>query len=89
MNIGDVLSLFGEALSLVVIIVALLVLPSLVVGLFVSVLQAATQINEQTLSFLPRLLMTLLTIMALGPWILGQLIDHFQRLFSSIPGLLG
>ena len=89
MSLGDVLSLFGEALGLVVIIVALLVLPSLLVGLIVSVFQAATQINEQTLSFLPRLLMTLLTVMALGPWILSQLIDHFDRIFKAVPLLIG
>ena len=88
MSMGDVLSLFGDALGLVVIVVALIVLPSLVVGLVVSVFQAATQINEQTLSFLPRLLMTLVTIMAAGPWILSQFVDHFNRLFNAIPALL-
>lgn len=87
MTLGDVLSLFGDALGLVVIVVALLVLPSLVVGLVVSVFQAATQINEQTLSFLPRLLTTLLTIMALGPWILSEFIDHFMRIFAAILAL--
>jgi flagellar biosynthesis protein FliQ len=89
MTIGDVLSLFGDALGLVVIVVALIVLPSLLVGLVVSVFQAATQINEQTLSFLPRLLMTLLTIMAMGPWILSELLDHFNRIFAAIPALVG
>lgn len=89
MTIGDVLSLFGEALGLVVIVVALLVLPSLLVGLIVSVFQAATQINEQTLSFLPRLLMTLITIMVAGPWILSEFIDHFNRIFANILVLLG
>lgn len=88
-TIGDVLSVFGEALGMIVIFVALLVLPSLFVGLVVSVFQAATQINEQTLSFLPRLLMTLLTIMALGPWVLSELLDHFHRIFEMIPVLLG
>ena len=89
MTLGDVLSVFGDALGLVVIVVSIIVLPSLLVGLIVSVFQAATQINEQTLSFLPRLLMTLVTIMALGPWILNEFIDHFQRIFSSIPTLIG
>ena len=89
MTVGDVLSLFGDALGLVVIVVAILVLPSLFVGLVVAVFQAATQINEQTLSFLPRLIMTLVSIMAAGPWILGQLLDHFQRIFSSIPTIVG
>ncbi len=89
MTIGDVLSLFGDALGLVVIVVALIVLPSLLVGLVVSIFQAATQINEQTLSFLPRLLMTLITIMAMGPWILSELLDHFSRIFAAIPALVG
>ncbi len=89
MTIGDVLSLFGDALGLVVIVVALIVLPSLLVGLVVSIFQAATQINEQTLSFLPRLLMTLVTIMAMGPWILSELLDHFARIFAAIPALVG
>ena len=89
MSMSDVLMVFGDALGLVVIIVALIVLPSLLVGLVVAVFQAATQINEQTLSFLPRLLMTLLTIMAMGPWILTQFVDHFDRVFETIPALIG
>lgn len=89
MTPGDVLSLFGDALFMVVLIVAVVVVPSLLVGLMVSVFQAATQINEQTLSFLPRLLATLLSVMAAGPWIIGQLMDFFNRLFANIPALLG
>lgn len=89
MTLSDVLSLFGDALWLVVLLVAILVLPSLLIGLVVAVFQAATQINEQTLSFLPRLITTLVSIMVAGPWILGQLLDHFQRIFSAIPQLVG
>ncbi|MEZ5560811.1 MAG: flagellar biosynthesis protein FliQ [Pseudomonadales bacterium] len=89
MTPGDVLSLFGDALFLVLVIVALLVVPSLLVGLAVSVFQAATQINEQTLSFLPRLMATLISIMVGGPWIVARLMEFFERLFASIPGLLG
>lgn len=89
MTQGDVLFLFGDALYLVVLAVAMLILPSLLVGLVVSVFQAATQINEQTLSFLPRLIATLVTIMALGPWLLGELVDSFQELMLMIPGLIG
>jgi flagellar biosynthesis protein FliQ len=89
MTPGDALSLFGDALYLVVLIVSVIVVPSLLVGLVVSVLQAATQINEQTLSFLPRLMATLIGIMVFGPWIIGQLMDFFIRLFEAIPGLLG
>lgn len=84
-----VLDLFAEALFLVVLLVAVIVLPSLAVGLVVSMFQAATQINEQTLSFLPRLLVTLFTIMAAGPWILTRLLDHFNNIFANIPLFLG
>ncbi|BBB25181.1 flagellar biosynthesis protein FliQ [Amphritea japonica] len=83
------LDLFGEALFLVVILVAVIVVPSLMVGLLVSTFQAATQINEQTLSFLPRLIVTLLMIMWAGPWILGRLMDHFSNIFANIPLFLG
>ena len=89
MTPADVLELFRDALLLVVIMVALIVLPSLIVGLVVSVFQAATQINEQTLSFLPRLLVTLLTLMAAGPWLLARLIDFTERLFHDIPQMEG
>lgn len=89
MTQGDVLFLFGDALYLVVIAVAVLILPSLIVGLVVSVFQAATQINEQTLSFLPRLLTTLVTIMIVGPWLLGEMVDTFRQLMYMIPGLIG
>ncbi len=89
MTQGDVLYLFGDALYLVVIGVAVLIVPSLLVGLVVSIFQAATQINEQTLSFLPRLLATLVSVMALGPWLLGQMVDAFRELLLNMPGLIG
>lgn len=84
-----VLDLLGEAFFLTVLIVVVVVGPSLVVGLIVSVFQAATQINEQTLSFLPRLVMTLATIMMTGPWLLGKLTDLFNRLIYDIPHIIG
>ena len=78
------IEIFGRALFLVVVLVAAIILPSLLVGLVVSVFQAATQINEQTLSFLPRLLTTLITILLLGPWILQELLDISQFVFESV-----
>ena len=84
-----VLGIFKDALMLIVLIVAALVVPSLMVGLVVSMFQAATQINEQTLSFLPRLLVTLCTIMILGPWILNILIEHALGLITSVPFVIG
>ncbi len=84
-----VLGLFGEAFWLIVVLVTVIIVPSLLIGLVVSTFQAATQINEQTLSFLPRLLMTILVIMWAGPWILNQLTEHFTSLVKSIPYLIG
>ncbi|KJK00448.1 flagellar biosynthesis protein FliQ [Pseudomonas sp. BGr12] len=81
--------LFREALWLTAVMVGILVLPSLLVGLIVAMFQAATQINEQTLSFLPRLLVVLLTLIVLGPWLLRQLMEYTQSLITSIPTLIG
>ncbi|MCP8689410.1 flagellar biosynthesis protein FliQ [Marinobacterium sedimentorum] len=82
------LDLFGEALWLVVLLVCVIILPSLIVGLMVSMFQAATQINEQTLSFLPRLVITLGMVMWAGPWIVTRLLDHFRLIFDAIPQMI-
>ena len=82
------LDLFGEALWLVVLLVTVIILPSLMVGLLVSMFQAATQINEQTLSFLPRLIITLGMVMWAGPWIATRLLDHFRLIFDAIPQMI-
>ncbi|ETX10892.1 flagellar biosynthesis protein FliQ [Marinomonas ushuaiensis DSM 15871] len=84
-----VLDLYGQGFYLIVLIVGAVMLPSLFVGLMVSVFQAATQINEQTLSFLPRLIVTILVIMQLGPWILMKLMDFTTSLFINIPMIIG
>ncbi len=84
-----VVSLLSQTIWLIIKFVAVLVLPSLVVGLVVAVFQAATQVNEQTLSFLPRLLTTLLTIVFAGNWMISEISDLFQYLFLSIPDLIG
>jgi len=84
-----VMDLFAEAFLLTVMMVVVIVAPSLIVGLMVSMFQAATQINEQTLSFLPRLVVTLCTIMIAGPWLIGRFMDLFTRLFANIPNLIG
>lgn len=84
-----VMDLLADAFYLIVLIVSVVVGPSLAVGLLVSMFQAATQINEQTLSFLPRLLITLSTIMVMGGWIITKFTDLFNRLFTSVPDLIG
>lgn len=81
--------LFRQALWLTAMLVAVLVVPSLLVGLVVAMFQAATQINEQTLSFLPRLLVSLLTLIVLGPWLLRELMEFTHNLITSIPTLIG
>ena len=82
------LQLFGHALQLIVLMVLVIVGPSLMVGLIVSIFQAATQINAQTLSFLPRLIVTLITIMVMGPWLVQQFIDLFHQLALQIPEII-
>ena len=81
--------LFREALWLTATIVAIIVVPSLFVGLLVAMFQAATQINEQTLSFLPRLLVILVTLIVAGPWLAQRMIEYTQNLIMNIPMLIG
>ena len=89
MNSTAVINLMSEALQLTLLVSAPLLLTALVVGLVVSVFQAATQINEMTLSFIPKLVGVFAAIVICGPWILQLLIDYTQRLFSGIPGMVG
>lgn len=89
MDINELTSVFSDAIYLVVTMVCVLVIPSLLVGLLIAVFQAATQVNEQTLSFLPRLVLTLLMVLYSGQWLLQQLADFFERLFLNIPHIIG
>ncbi len=66
-----------------------LLVTALVVGLAVSVLQAATQINEMTLSFIPKLLAMVAALVVAGPWMLATLTDYIQRTLTSIPNVIG
>lgn len=77
-----------EALQLVMLLAVVLVLPGLITGVIVSVLQAATQINEQTLSFLPRLLVTLLTLIVTAHWMTGKLMDYCVAVFQRAAQLV-
>ena len=70
-------------------VAAPLLLAALVTGVLVGVLQAATQINEMTLSFIPKLLAIVLTLLAAGPWMLQLLTSYTRMLFQNIPGMLG
>ncbi|MGC1955367.1 MAG: flagellar biosynthesis protein FliQ [Gammaproteobacteria bacterium] len=84
-----VMSVGQHALEVTLALILVLLLPALAVGLLVSMFQAATQINEMTLSFIPKLLVTVLVIMWGGPWMLGLLIDYTRRLLEEIPYFLG
>jgi flagellar biosynthetic protein FliQ len=80
--------MLGDALLLVIILVCAIILPSLAVGLMVAVFQAATSINEQTLSFLPRLIVTLLSLIIGGHWLVQKVMDYTIRLIASIPSVI-
>ncbi|WP_085298106.1 flagellar biosynthesis protein FliQ [Cognaticolwellia mytili] len=77
-----------DALFLVIVLVSAVIVPSLIVGLIVAVFQAATSINEQTLSFLPRLIVTLLSLIFGGHWLVQKLMDYAIRLIGSIPSVV-
>lgn len=85
----SVLTIGARALELTVLLMAVLLGPALVVGLLVSLFQAATQINEMTLSFVPKVLVTVAVLVVGGPWILGSLTEYTVRLYQSIPSLIG
>ncbi|HET7160244.1 MAG TPA: flagellar biosynthesis protein FliQ [Burkholderiales bacterium] len=89
MNSTTVIAMVREGLELTLLVSAPLLLTALVTGLVVSVFQAATQINEMTLSFIPKLIGVFVAIVISGPWILQLLIDYTQRLFTGIPGMVG
>ena len=84
-----VISLIQQALEVLVLVSAPLLLTALGVGLLVSIFQAATQINEMTLSSIPKLLAMFVVIILAGPWMLSTLVDYTRQLFSSIPQVIG
>src|SRR6185503_10848426 len=84
-----VMTIGRQALETTLLVSAPLLLAALVVGLIVSLFQAATQINEMTLSFIPKLIAVFVAMIFAGPWMLTMLVEYMRRLFSSIPGLVG
>jgi len=84
-----VMSIGQQALEVAIAVSAPLLLAALAVGLLVSIFQAATQINEMTLSFIPKLLSMLVVLVLAGPKMLGIMIDYTRRLFESLPWLIG
>ncbi len=85
----SVITLSQQGIEVMLMIAAPMLLAALVTGLLVSIFQAATQINEVTLSFLPKLLAVLAMLVIAGPWMIQLLVDYMQRLITSIPGMIG
>jgi flagellar biosynthetic protein FliQ len=84
-----VMTIGSRALEITLLLAAPLLLVALITGLVVGVFQAATQINEMTLSFIPKLLAMAVAIAVAGPWMIKLIVGYTQQLFASIPGLIG
>ena len=84
----SVMTLGRQAMEVTLMISAPMLLTSLVVGLLVSIFQAATQINEATLSFIPKLLGVFLVLIISGPWVLSIILDYMRLMFSGIPAMV-
>ena len=89
MTQDDVVNLVVDAMSLALKVALPILLVTLVVGLAVSIFQAVTQIQEQTLTFIPKVVAMALVIVIAGPWLLGQIVSYTQNLYQSIPSLIG
>jgi len=88
MSPEQVLGIGQQAIQIALTLTAVILLPALGVGLLVSMFQAATQINEQTLSFIPKLVVTFTTLLIAGPWMLSLLVDYTTRMITNIPVFL-
>jgi flagellar biosynthetic protein FliQ len=78
-----------QAMEVALMVSAPLFIAALVTGLIVSIFQAATQINETTLSFVPKLIAIFLTLILAGPWMITVMTDYIRRLYESIPAMIG
>ncbi len=84
-----VMDIGRQAIEMTLILSGPLLLAALLIGLIISIFQAATQINEQTLSFIPKLIGIFLVLILAGPWMLQMMVDYIRRLFESIPQIIG
>ena len=85
----SVMTMGRTAMEVTLMVSAPLLLVALIVGLVISIFQAATQINEATLSFIPKLVGVFVTLVAAGPWMLSVMLDYMRQVFTGIPGLIG
>jgi len=85
----SVMTIGRQAMEVTLMVAAPMLLVALAVGLVVSIFQAATQINEMTLSFIPKLVGIFITMIVAGPWMLTIMLDYMRQMFTSIPGMVG
>ena len=85
----SVMGIAHHAMVIALMLASPLLLVALVVGLVVSLFQAATQINESTLSFIPKLLAVFVALVVAGPWMLHMMLDYMRQVFTNIPTLIG
>lgn len=84
-----VITIVERALETMMLVSSPMLLAALITGLIISIFQAATQINEMTLTFIPKLLVMFLVMVLAGPWMVTMMMDYTIRLFTSIPSLIG
>lgn len=89
MTPGVVMEIGRQAIEATLFLAGPPLLAALAVGLVISIFQAATQINESTLQFVPKLVVMFIVLLLAGPWMLQYLMDYIERLFQSIPQLIG
>ncbi|ANF16893.1 hypothetical protein XW81_00390 [Buchnera aphidicola (Schlechtendalia chinensis)] len=84
MTVESVMTIFHEAIKISLMLASPLLISALCSGLIISILQASTQINEQTLSFIPKIITVLLSIVVFGPWMLTLIVDYTRSLFNNL-----
>lgn len=89
MTPDTVIDLSQQALYVITMLAAPMLVSALLIGLLIGMFQAATQINEMTLSFIPKLLILVIAVMVAGPWMLNLVLNYMRDLYLSIPGLIG
>lgn len=85
----SVMTMGRQAIEITIMISAPMLLVALAIGLIVSIFQAATQINETTLSFIPKLVGIFIAMIVAGPWMLTVMLDYMRQMFTGIPGMVG
>lgn len=85
----SVMTIGRQAMEVTLMVAAPMLLVALIIGLIVSIFQAATQINESTLSFIPKLVGIFVALVVAGPWMLSVMLDYMRQVFTNLPGLIG